>query len=367
MKRYFRTAMIVAFALLFIGTFVFLWKKAQPKTTTYELVKMEKRNLSTSVIASGNVNPENEVLIKPQISGIISEVRCEPGDDVKRGDVLAVIKVVPEMGSLNSAEGRLTSARINFEKVKRDHKRTEELYKKEIASREEYETSLAALETAEEELSNAEDALKIITDGVSEKYAYLSNTQIRSTIDGKVLDVPVEVGNSVIQANTFNEGTTIATVADMKSMIFKGKIDEIEVGKLKQGMDVKISIGAIQGKTYNGKLTYIAPKSTTETNSTIIKFEIEAEIEIDDENFVRAGYSANADIVIEKRDSVLSIPEGSLLYEGDQPYVEVFKGMDGKTQLFERRDVKTGFSDGVYIEILEGLTEEDSIKGNMVI
>ena len=369
MKKVLKIILLAACAFLFIGTFVFLWQKARPSYFTYELVSMQDRTLSSSVIASGNVNPENEVQIKPQISGIISEIRCEPGDDLKQGDIVAVIKVVPEMGSLNSAEGRLTTAKINYDKILKDHKRNEELFKKEIASLEEYEASLSALETAEEEVKNAEDALKIITDGVSEKYAYMSNTQVRSTINGKVLDVPVEVGNSVIQANTFNDGTTIALVADMRNMIFKGEVDEIEVGKLEEGMDASISIGAIPGKKFDGILTYISPKSVSDESSNIVKFEIEAVMpDLDDSVFIRAGYSANAEIIIEKKENVPSIPEGCLQYDEEGiPYVEVYKGMDGKKQVFERRDVDAGFSDGVYIEILGGLSSEDRIKGNIAI
>ena len=284
------------------------------------------------------------------------------GDDVKVGDVLATIKVVPEMSSLNSAEGRLRVAEINYDKALREHRRNEDLYKKGILSQEEFETSQTTLSNAEEEVDNSRDALKIITDGVSEKYDHLSNTLVRSTITGKILDIPVEVGNSVIQANTFNDGTTIATVADLGNMLFKGNIDESDVGKVRTGMPVKVKVGALQGVDFDAMLTYIAPKSEEVDN--VVMFEIEAEVQIPDSIFVRAGYSANAEIITEKRDSVMTIEESCVKFAGDTSYVEVFKGMDKKEQLFERKDVKIGMSDGVYVEILDGLAGTDKVKGN---
>lgn len=368
MKRYFKIAMLLAFAALFLGTFFFLWKKAQPKEFRYETVSPQKRTLTNSVIASGKVQPANEVMIKPQISGIISEIRVKAGDDVKKGDVIAMIKVVPEMSTLNSAEGRLTSARINLEKVRKDFARTEELYRKEIASLEEYEAAQNSLDVAEEELRNAKDALDIVREGVTERYAYMSNTLVRSTIDGKVLEVPVEVGNSVIQANTFNDGTTIATVADMNNMMFKGEIDEVEVGKLKEGMEATVRIGAVSGSEMKGMLTFIAPKAKVAAEgSSVVKFEIEAVISENPGYFVRAGYSANAEIVTARAEDVLSVPEGCVRYDGEQAYVEVYEKEEGGKQVFARRNVRLGFTDGVHVEITEGIGEDDLVKGNIII
>ena len=362
MKKFFRIFWISLLVLVFLGTMVFLWMKSRPEVQTWQLLSPQTRSISNSIIATGKVEPSNEVQIKPQISGIIDDIHYDPGDDVKVGDVLATIKVVPEMSSLNSAEGRLRVAEINYDKALREHRRNEDLYRKGILSQEEFETSQTTLSNAEEEVDNSRDALKIITDGVSEKYDHLSNTLVRSTITGKILDIPVEVGNSVIQANTFNDGTTIATVADLGNMLFKGNIDESDDGKVRTGMPVKVKVGALQCVDFDAMLTYTAPKSEEVDN--VVMFEIEAEVQIPDSIFVRAGYSANAEIITEKRDSVMTIEESCVKFAGDTSYVEVFKGMDKKEQLFERKDVKIGMSDGVYVEILDGLAGTDKVKGN---
>ena len=363
MKKFFRIFWISLLVLVFLGTMVFLWMKSRPEVQTWQLLSPQTRTIENSIIATGKVEPSNEVQIKPQISGIIDAIHYDPGDDIKIGDIIATIKVVPEMSSLNSAEGRLKVAEINYEKALREHKRNEELYGKGILSEEEFETSRTTLDNAKEEVDNSKDALKIITDGVSEKYDHLSNTLVRSTITGKILDIPVEVGNSVIQANTFNDGTTIATVADLGNMLFKGNIDESDVGKIRDGMPVKVKIGALQGVDFDAVLTYISPKSEEVDN--VVMFEIEADLEIPDSISVRAGYSANAKIITEKRDSVMTIEESCVKFAGDTSYVEIFKGMDRKEQLFERKDIKIGMSDGVYIEVLEGLAEDDKVKGNL--
>ena len=363
MKKFFRIFWISLLVLVFMGTMVFLWMKSRPEVQTWQLLSPQTRTIENSIIATGKVEPSNEVQIKPQISGIIDAIHYDPGDDIKIGDIIATIKVVPEMSSLNSAEGRLKVAEINYEKALREHKRNEELYGKGILSEEEFETSRTTLDNAKEEVDNSKDALKIITDGVSEKYDHLSNTLVRSTITGKILDIPVEVGNSVIQANTFNDGTTIATVADLGNMLFKGNIDESDVGKIRDGMPVKVKIGALQGVDFDAVLTYISPKSEEVDN--VVMFEIEADLEIPDSISVRAGYSANAKIITEKRDSVMTIEESCVKFAGDTSYVEIFKGMDKKEQLFERKDIKIGMSDGVYIEVLEGLAEDDKVKGNL--
>lgn len=363
MKKFFRIFWISLLVLVFMGTMVFLWMKSRPEVQTWQLLSPQTRTIENSIIATGKVEPSNEVQIKPQISGIIDAIHYDPGDDIKIGDIIATIKVVPEMSSLNSAEGRLKVAEINYKKALREHKRNEELYGKGILSEEEFETSRTTLDNAKEEVDNSKDALKIITDGVSEKYDHLSNTLVRSTITGKILDIPVEVGNSVIQANTFNDGTTIATVADLGNMLFKGNIDESDVGKIRDGMPVKVKIGALQGVDFDAVLTYISPKSEEVDN--VVMFEIEADLEIPDSISVRAGYSANAKIITEKRDSVMTIEESCVKFAGDTSYVEIFKGMDKKEQLFERKDIKIGMSDGVYIEVLEGLAEDDKVKGNL--
>lgn len=363
MKKFFRILGILLLALFFLGTIVFLWLKGNTRTQTYQLISPQIRTIEKSIIATGKVEPSNEVQIKPQTSGIIDTIYYVPGDDVKVGDVIAKIKVVPEMSSLNNAEGRLRVATINFDKALKDHQRNTELFGKGILSQEEFETSQSVIENARAEVSNAKAALDIITNGVSEKYNHLSNTLIRSTITGKILEIPIEIGNSVIQANTFNNGTTIAYIADLRKMLFKGHIDESDIDKVNQGMPAKVKIGALQDVSFDAMLTYISPKSKEVDN--IVMFEIEAELEIPDSIFVRVGYSANAEIITDKRDCIITIEESCVKFSGDTSYVEIFKGIDKNEQVFERRAINIGISNGVYVEVLDGLTKDDKVKGNL--
>ncbi len=362
MKKLMKILLGLLFGVLLLGTFWFLWQKTRPVRTIYTLVTPHIDTLRQTVIATGKVEPRDEVLIKPQISGIISELHKEAGETVRQGEVIATVKVIPEMGALNSAEAQLSVAELTLSQTRREHDRTAALYDKGVVSREEFEQSLTALQKAEEEVQNARDNLEITKNGIAEKYRELSNTQIRSTITGMILDVPVKVGNSVIQANTFNDGTTIASVADMGEMLFRGNIDETDVGKLHTGMPVRLTIGAMQNVQLDAELEYVAPKATEENG--IVLFEVKATVRIPDGVFIRAGYSANAEIEIQRREGVLAVPEGCIEFEGDKAYVEVLTGSaEEYPQPFERREVKIGLSDGINIEILSGLTADDRIRG----
>lgn len=364
-KRISRTIWITLLCVAFAGTFTFLWIKSRPKTVTYQLLSLQDRDIVNSIIATGKLEPSNEVQIKPQISGIIESIHVKAGDAVRSGDVIATIKVVPEMSSLNSAEGRVRSASINHERIRKEYLRNKTLHAKGIISDEEFEKSSAEMSSSEEEVENAKDALKIITDGVSEKYSHLSNTQVRSTIDGTILEIPVEVGNSVIQANTFNDGTTIATVANLGNMIFKGDVDEADIGAIVENMDVKIKVGALKGCEIDGILSYVSPKANTQNNATT--FAIEAIMSVPDSITLRAGYSATAEIITLHKKGVPSIDESALIFSADSTFVDVLTGTDGDRQLFKRQPVITGVSDGIYIEITSGITAQDKIKGNEIL
>ena len=239
MKKFLKIFLGILFLALLVGTFVFLWNKTRPVKVVYTLATPVHDTIRQYVIASGKVEPRDEVLIKPQISGIISEVLCKAGDRVKQGDVIATVKVIPEMGTLNAAESRVTVARLSLDQTRKEFERTEALYAKGVVSQEEFEKGQTTLRQAEEEFQNAEDNLEIVKTGITNRYKDLSNTQIRSTITGMILDVPIKVGNSVIQANTFNDGTTIATVADMGDMLFRGNVDETDIGRLHAGMPLQ--------------------------------------------------------------------------------------------------------------------------------
>ena len=361
-KKILRIIFLVLVGAAVVGTFYFLWKKAQPVITMYEVVTPKRDSVETKTVATGKVEPRDEVLIKPQMSGIISELLKEAGQMVKEGEIIAKIKVIPEMVQLNSAESRVRVAKISLEQIEATYKRDEDLHKQGVISKEDYETSLANYKNAQEEAENAQDALEIIREGISRKSASSSTTQVRSTITGMILDVPIKVGNSVIQSNTFNDGTTIATVADMSNMLFRGNVDETDVGKLHETMPVKLTIGALQNVELDALLEYVSPKATEDNG--VIMFEVKAAVKIPENVFVRAGYSANASIVIQSREGVLTLPESTVEFEGDKTYVYLLTSADGaEEQTFDKHEVKIGLSDGINIELTEGVTAESKVRG----
>jgi len=363
MKKVGKIILFVILGLIILATFWFLWEKSRPEVTVYEIVSPQKGNIENKTIATGKIEPRDEILIKPQISGIVSEVLKEAGQMVKMGDVIATVKVIPEMGQLNAAESRVRVAEISLEQVEREFARQSQLFDKNLIAKEEFEQSKLTYNKAVEEKSNANDALDIVRDGVTKRYANLSNTRIRSTITGMILDVPIKVGNSVIQANTFNDGTTIASVANMNDLIFRGNIDETEVGKVRVKMPMILTIGAIQGKTFDASLEYISPKGT-EQNGAVL-FEIKAAVNVADSVYIRAGYSANAEIVLAKADSVIVIPESSVEFSNDSAFVRVLT-TERPRQAFDRKHVEIGLSDGINIEVKKGLALNDRIRGNAI-
>jgi HlyD family secretion protein len=308
-------------------------------------------------VATGSVLPRKEIIIKPQVSGIVEELYIEAGDMIKKGDLLARIKIIPDMVSLNNAQSRLNRARINFEDSKRQYERQKDLLDQGVIAIAVFEPYDLAYKNAIEEVEAAENNLELIKEGQTKKGGQATtNTIVRSTAEGMVLDVPVEVGFSVIESNTFNDGTTIASVADMGDMIFEGKIDETEVGKIKEGMPLILTVGAIDDASFDAVLEHISPKGVEENGA--IQFEIKANVELKQDQFIRAGYSANAKVVLDRTDSVLAIPESILQFEGDSSYVEV----EIAPQQFEKRYIKTGLSDGINVEVKSGLSMEDKIK-----
>ena len=363
MKKIKGIILLVILGIVVLWTFAVLWNKSRPKVDVYETVTPVTGTVENKTVATGKVEPRDEILIKPQISGIISEVMKEAGEKVTVGDVIATVKVIPEMGQLNSAESRLKVADINLKQIQTEYERQERLYLNKVISKEEFDASEAAFRKAKEEKANAQDALDIVREGVAKKYAKLSNTQIRSTISGMILDVPVKAGNSVIQANTFNDGTTIASVANMNDLIFRGKIDETEVGKIREGMPIVLTVGALNSNKFDARLEYISPKGLEENGAVL--FEIKAAVKVPDTVFIRAGYSANAEIVLARASDVLTIPESSIEFGNDSAFVYKIKEEKPK-QVFEKSPVKIGISDGVKIEIKDGLAATDKIRGNKI-
>jgi HlyD family secretion protein len=370
MKKYSKLIIAAIIALIFIGTFVFLWQKSQPKEIVYNEFTPKLDSLQKTTIITGKIEPRNEVNIKPQISGIISELLKEPGDYVNAGDVIAKVKVIPDMAQLSSAEMRVRLADINLKQAEIDFQREENLFNQKLVSADEYDKTKIKLTQAQHEKSAALDALEVVRDGVSKSNAKASSTLVRSTISGVILDIPVKVGNSVILSNTFNDGTTIASVANMKDLIFRGNIDETEVGQLVSGMPMKITIGALQDLSFDAALEYISPKAVESNGAN--QFEIKAAVTVPADSVggksshLRSGYSANAEIVLSHADKVLSIPESAIEFSGDSTFVYVVKG-EGKNKTYDRTYVETGLSDGVNIEIKKGITAKDKVRGPEIV
>jgi HlyD family secretion protein len=357
MKRVLSILLVLVVLAAFAGTVVFLWKKSQKKTVVYATESPKIATIVRKAVATGSVVPRKEVEIKPQISGIIDELYVEAGKMVATGDLIAKIRLVPNMVALNTAQSRVEKAKIALEQADADFERNQALVRDGTISRAAFQQFEIAVKNAREEAKAARDNLDLIEKGTSSKTAATTTTLVRSTIQGMVLDVPVEVGNSVIEANTFNAGTTIAAVADMGDMIFDGFVDESEVGKLKPGMALVLTIGAIESKKIEATLEHIAPKGVEKNGA--IQFEIKAAIQPQADVLIRANYSANADIVLDRKDDVLALDEALLQFDGEKPYVEV----EVAPQKFERREIQTGLSDGILIEIVAGLTQADKVKG----
>lgn len=361
MKKVIKYIFVVLIVAVFAGTFVFLYKNSRPEEIRYQELPAQKQDVARTTVLTGKIVPRNEVNIKPQINGIIAEIYKEAGQTVQQGEVIARLTVIPDMNSLSAAQSRVRLSEINLKQAQTNFDREKALFEKNLISAEEYEKTEQALSQAREEYAASQESLEVIRDGVSSKNATSSSTLIRSTITGLILDIPVKVGNSVIQANTLNDGTTVATVANMSDLIFEGQVDETEVGTLYEGMPLTITIGALKDYTFDASLEYISPKAVESNGAN--QFKVKAAVKVDQEHTIRSGYSANAQIELEKATDVLTIPESALEFEKDESFV-YRKGQDGT---YTRTKVETGLSDGVNIEIKEGLNEGDTVRGPRII
>ena len=356
MKTFFK----ILIGLILVGiigyTMYFLYEKSQVKPIVYETSSPFVTNIIKKTTATGSVVPRKEIEIKPVVSGIIDDLYVEEGEMVKKGDLIAKIRIIPNMINLNNAKSRIDVANINLKDAKRNYDRQLSLLEKGVIAKADFETYETAYNNAQEELETAQETLELIEEGQTKNAGGQTNTLVKSTIDGMILNMPVEVGYQVIEANNFNAGTTIATIADMSEMVFEGNIDETEVGKIKEGMPLILVIGAIEDVEFAAVLEHISPKGT-EVNGAV-QFEIKADVTLLNDQFIRAGYSANANIVLNKADSVLAISESLLIFENDTVYVEI----ETSPQVFEKRYIVTGLSDGINIEVIEGLSKDDKIK-----
>ncbi len=346
------------FGILFLTVMIWFAKKNSKSPIEYTTEKAFKATIINKAVATGKVVPLEEILVKPQISGIIEKIYLEEGAKVVKGDLIATVRVVPNIQSLNSAKGRVEKVKIQLNNAEINYKRNRDLFNKGVISKADLEKFELPYSQAKQDLKNAISDYDIIKKGSTAGLGGVANTNIRATMSGIILEIPIKEGDQVIQSNTFNAGTTIASIADLNKMIFEGKVDEAEVGKLKNGTILNVTLGAIGKKEFKAKLNFIAPKGT-EVNGAV-QFKIKADVELDKNYFIRAGYSANASIILDRRDSVLSIKEALLKFDKktEKPYVEVKVG----DQEFEKRDVELGLSDGINVEILKGITAKDEIK-----
>ena len=355
MKRIAISIALIALLAMFAGTFVFLYQKSQEPPVVYETDQPFIADIVKKTVATGAIVPRREVALKSQVPGVVDTLYFEEGDLVKVDDLVAKIRLIPDMVALNQAEAQLKAALINRENAERDLRRHEDLVERQMISDFEYNRYLLEYKLVTQQLESARSNLELIREGAARQSGNVSN-EVRSTVTGMVLDIPVKEGTFIIESNTFNEGTTIATVADMSEMVFEGRVDESEVGRIAVGMPLVLSVGAIETETFDARLEFISPKG--ERDQGAVKFDIRAAIKLEEGSFLRAGYSATADIVLQRRDQVLAIREGNLIFDQDETYVEVETG----PQIFERRRVETGLSDGINIEILSGLSENDTLK-----
>ncbi len=345
--------LIVIGSLGYLGYFVM--EKSDTPAQVFETDSTFVTNIERKTVATGAINPRKEIEIKSQVSGVVDKLYVEAGDFIKTGQIIAKIKIIPNVVALNNAEANLKEAIINFKNAEKEMNRQKRLFGEKVISEFEYNQYLLTYNLNQQSVDAAESNLQLIKEGASKKSGTVSN-QVRSTVGGMVLDVPVKEGNFVIETNTFNDGTTIASVADMNEMIFEGNVDEAEVGKLVEGMTLKLTVGALDTVSFLASLEYISPKGVEEEGA--IQFEIRAAVELLEDQFLRAGYSANADIVLEKKDSILAIKESNITFEEDKVFVEI----EVADQEFEKREIETGISDGINIEILSGLSEGEKIK-----
>lgn len=360
LKRILKYVMWIAIVCIFVFTFIYLYNNSKPKEKEYELVSPKTETIEKTTVLTGTIEPRDEIDIKPNISGIISELMVEAGDVVQEGQIIAKIKVVADQEQLAQAQNRINAAKIALDDVETRHKRNTQLFEKKVISREEFEATRTEQTKAIEELRAAKDAYSIIKEGISTSNATETNTLVRATTSGLVLDVPVKVGTSVIQSNNFNDGTTIATIADMSKLIFKGTVDETEVGNLHVGQEMRITVGAIPDLELTAELEFISPKSTSESGANT--FEIKGGLIVPSGVSLRSGYSANATVTLDIAPNVMTVPESTIEMAGDKTYVYVLTDTVPKPT-FKKTAVRTGLSNGIDIQILSGIDRNVKLRG----
>ncbi|MBC6997131.1 efflux RND transporter periplasmic adaptor subunit [Cytophaga sp. FL35] len=358
MKKIVTRIILLLIVVTFGGAMYYLYQKNAEDPVTYETEQASTKTIVKKTVATGSILPLEEVLIKPNISGVIEEIFVEGGDYVKSGDLICRIKVVPNLSALNDARNTIDESKINLDDQLRNLERQKSLFAKGVISQVDLERAQVTYDQAKQTYAAANKRYEIVKTGTAKGYGNAANTDIKATVSGMILEVPVEVGNQVIESNNFNEGTTIAAIADVDKMIFEGKVDESEVGKIKEDLPLEITVGALEGKIFDAVLDYIAPKGKEENGA--VQFEIKGTLNKQDSVFIRAGLSANASVILAKADNVLAIKEALVQYDDEtkKPYVEIANG----EQNFTRKDIDLGISDGIFVEVKSGISEADKIK-----
>ena len=342
--------------LIIGGAFVYLYKKSQAKPVVFQTEQAETADIIKKTVATGSIVPRREVEVKPKVNGVLKNLYVEPGKLVKQGDPLGKISIIPDAMQINQAESTVRTAQIALDNAKRELERNEALFKQGVVADAELQKFRTEFALRQQELSVSGSSLQLVREGATRAQGKTSTLIVTATTSGMVIDVPVKVGFSVIQANNFNPGTTIAVLADMDDIIFEGRVDEAEVAKIKEGMKLAIKVGAIEKDKLDGTLEYIAPKGKEIDGA--IQFEIKAAVKKKEGIQIRANYSANADIVLDEKKQVLAIREALVQYDNGKPFVEV----ETLPQTFLKKDVKLGLSDGIKVEVLEGVTKTDKVK-----
>ncbi len=355
-----RTTLSILFLIVFVfgGALYYLYNKNAASPIVYTTDKMEVKTIVIKTIASGSIQPKEEVSVKPNVSGIIGQILVKAGDNVTIGDPIAIVRVVPNVSSLNNAQNQIKTNKIALDNQKKVYDRQKALFDKGVISANEFDAETLAYNQAKQNYDAATQNFEIIKTGTTSGLGSSANTIIKAPISGMILDVPVKVGAQVTESNQFNAGTEIATIADVTKLIFKGKVDESEVGKIKEKMPIEITVGAIENKIFDAVLEYISPKGITENGT--IQFNIEGLLINNENTFIRTGLSANASVILNKAENVPALKEALVQFEEktQKPFVEVEVG----NQKFEKRFIELGLSNGIYVQIKKGITDKDKIK-----
>ncbi|MCF0175176.1 MAG: efflux RND transporter periplasmic adaptor subunit [Bacteroidales bacterium] len=363
MKKAFKILIWICVAAFVVLTFIFLWRQSKPVPESYELIYPVERNILKSAIATGQIQPRREVHAKPKITGILTEIMVNTGDNVKTGDVIARVSVIPNMTAYNEAQSAVETSKLRLKEAQREYDHCKALYEDGVIAREEYQKASHSLSIAKENAVRAQSELDIIMYGSSKRSGAVNTTYVTATMSGKVIELPLKTGASVVSTSPYNEGTTIATIADVTDMIFDGKIDETEVDRLKVGLPAIITVGSSVDRHITGTLEEISVRGNKENG--MVMFNLKASVDSDDGTTeLRAGYSANAEFITDRAENVISVEETAVVFEEGKTFVYVLVSSDKKIQKFEKVPVVTGLSDGIYIEIKEGVTLDMAIRGN---